>query len=450
MLVKMRILILVLHKLISTTVALQITNLYNTPGKYRENVEKRLLQILELNEKYLSYNTQRPSPEADSLMRTLQSANGSTLYVRNNNCSSTVSDSATCAVLDHVNPGSTGYIIISDDIADDFFMETVDQLSRSTFWDCQSRVLLVLTSVVRESISGIEDIVRRYWTLHEILNCVAVFATDSAQSHPGDMSHVQALSFNPFRFGGYFMRYRGRNVSSSFSFDKDSNVNGYLLKAVMAYFPPFLFEMKKDDGSKTYEGISNDVMIILKDYINARLFNNDEVHAVNTSRWPHPRTFYEKPDVHLFFMLTAIMEQARLSTCPFIIVNIAFLVPKAQCMPLWMNARCRVGAHSTLFVVILMGYIEECLLEKWLICDFHIRPQETMETFFSLARLPPRRTGLNPQPGHSRAYACGNSAGRCRWLACFLRNPPFPLPLHSGAASYSPQSLSSALKTSLL
>ncbi|KAJ8870822.1 hypothetical protein PR048_027121 [Dryococelus australis] len=31
--------------------------------------------------------------------------------------------------------------------------------------------------------------------------------------------------------------------------------------------------------------------------------------------------------------------------------------------------------------------------------------------------LPPRRAGLNPRPGHSRIYACGNRAGRCRWSA---------------------------------
>ncbi|KAJ8883448.1 hypothetical protein PR048_015291 [Dryococelus australis] len=49
-----------------------------------------------------------------------------------------------------------------------------------------------------------------------------------------------------------------------------------------------------------------------------------------------------------------------------------------------------------------------------------------------------------------RIFACGNRAGRCRWLAGFLEDPPFPPPLHSDAAPYSHHSTSSALKTSLL
>ncbi|KAJ8888611.1 hypothetical protein PR048_008103 [Dryococelus australis] len=43
-----------------------------------------------------------------------------------------------------------------------------------------------------------------------------------------------------------------------------------------------------------------------------------------------------------------------------------------------------------------------------------------------------------------------NRAGRCRWSAGILEDLPFPPPLHSGAAPYSLQSLSSALKISLL
>ncbi|KAJ8886137.1 hypothetical protein PR048_012346 [Dryococelus australis] len=59
------------------------------------------------------------------------------------------------------------------------------------------------------------------------------------------------------------------------------------------------------------------------------------------------------------------------------------------------------------------------------------------------ARLPPMRTGLNPRPGH-RVFACGNSAGG------FLGYLSFPPPFRSGAAPYSPESPSSALKTSTL
>ncbi|KAJ8887696.1 hypothetical protein PR048_013914 [Dryococelus australis] len=47
------------------------------------------------------------------------------------------------------------------------------------------------------------------------------------------------------------------------------------------------------------------------------------------------------------------------------------------------------------------------------------------------ARLPPRRTGFNPRPGHYRIFASGNRAGRCRWSAGFLGDLRFPTPFHS-------------------
>ncbi|KAJ8891812.1 hypothetical protein PR048_004366 [Dryococelus australis] len=46
--------------------------------------------------------------------------------------------------------------------------------------------------------------------------------------------------------------------------------------------------------------------------------------------------------------------------------------------------------------------------------------------------------------------SCGNRAGRCRWPAGFLGDLPFSPPYNSGASSYSPQSPTSALKTSML
>ncbi|KAJ8873589.1 hypothetical protein PR048_024407 [Dryococelus australis] len=60
-------------------------------------------------------------------------------------------------------------------------------------------------------------------------------------------------------------------------------------------------------------------------------------------------------------------------------------------------------------------------------------------------RLPPRRSGFNPRPGHSGFSHVGIVPGRC-----FLGDLPFRPPSHSGAAPYSPQSPSSALKTSML
>ncbi|KAJ8888359.1 hypothetical protein PR048_007849 [Dryococelus australis] len=49
----------------------------------------------------------------------------------------------------------------------------------------------------------------------------------------------------------------------------------------------------------------------------------------------------------------------------------------------------------------------------------------------------------------SLIFACGNRAGRCLWSEHSLGDLLFPPPLHSGAAPYSPESPSSALKTSI-
>ncbi|KAJ8897186.1 hypothetical protein PR048_002532 [Dryococelus australis] len=46
-----------------------------------------------------------------------------------------------------------------------------------------------------------------------------------------------------------------------------------------------------------------------------------------------------------------------------------------------------------------------------------------------LACSPPIKANrFNPRPGHSRIFACGNRAGRCRWLAGFLCISRFPGP----------------------
>ncbi|KAJ8869149.1 hypothetical protein PR048_030717 [Dryococelus australis] len=60
----------------------------------------------------------------------------------------------------------------------------------------------------------------------------------------------------------------------------------------------------------------------------------------------------------------------------------------------------------------------------------------------------PCKSAIGSEP--SRAYTESTQAGRCRWLAGFLGDLPFPPPFHSSAAPYSPQSPSSALKTSML
>ncbi|KAJ8867428.1 hypothetical protein PR048_031229 [Dryococelus australis] len=65
------------------------------------------------------------------------------------------------------------------------------------------------------------------------------------------------------------------------------------------------------------------------------------------------------------------------------------------------------------------------------------------------ARLPPRRSGFNPRPGHSGFSHVGIVPDDAVWSPGLLGDLPFPLPFHSGSASYLKHP-SSALKTSLL
>ncbi|KAJ8865939.1 hypothetical protein PR048_033462 [Dryococelus australis] len=68
-----------------------------------------------------------------------------------------------------------------------------------------------------------------------------------------------------------------------------------------------------------------------------------------------------------------------------------------------------------------------------------------------LACSPPTKAIRVQSPaGTIRIFACGNRTGRCRWSAGLLGDLLFPPPPNSDAAPYSPQSPSSALKTSML
>ncbi|KAJ8872735.1 hypothetical protein PR048_026350 [Dryococelus australis] len=68
-----------------------------------------------------------------------------------------------------------------------------------------------------------------------------------------------------------------------------------------------------------------------------------------------------------------------------------------------------------------------------------------------LACSPPTKSSRVQSPAaYSRIFARGNPAGRGRWSAGFLGNLPFFPSFNSGIVPYSPQSLSSALKTLLL
>ncbi|KAJ8888783.1 hypothetical protein PR048_008275 [Dryococelus australis] len=53
-------------------------------------------------------------------------------------------------------------------------------------------------------------------------------------------------------------------------------------------------------------------------------------------------------------------------------------------------------------------------------------------------RIQPGQTRFDTRQGYSQIFARADCAGRYRWLMGFLRDFPFPPPLHSGAAPYSP------------
>ncbi|KAJ8883138.1 hypothetical protein PR048_014978 [Dryococelus australis] len=90
----------------------------------------------------------------------------------------------------------------------------------------------------------------------------------------------------------------------------------------------------------------------------------------------------------------------------------------------------RMGAHSTDEVE--MEMIRRATVAERLACS-----------------PPTKEIRVQSPAGPLRPLACGNRAGRCRWLAGILGDLPLPPPLHSGAAPHSPQSPSAALKISM-
>ncbi|KAJ8873833.1 hypothetical protein PR048_024669 [Dryococelus australis] len=83
----------------------------------------------------------------------------------------------------------------------------------------------------------------------------------------------------------------------------------------------------------------------------------------------------------------------------------------------------------------------------------HVLQRRSVECFQDITQisyLPLRRNWFDSRRGSSRILACGNRAGRCHWSADFLGDLPFPPPLHSGAAPYSPCSTLIGSKTSML
>ncbi|KAJ8880017.1 hypothetical protein PR048_020639 [Dryococelus australis] len=67
-----------------------------------------------------------------------------------------------------------------------------------------------------------------------------------------------------------------------------------------------------------------------------------------------------------------------------------------------------------------------------------------------LARSPPTKVNRAQSPAASQDFRKWESCQKVPWSAGFLGDLPLPPPLHSGAAPYSLQPLSSVLKTALL
>ncbi|KAJ8897565.1 hypothetical protein PR048_002914 [Dryococelus australis] len=100
-----------------------------------------------------------------------------------------------------------------------------------------------------------------------------------------------------------------------------------------------------------------------------------------------------------------------------------------------------IGRHYHAQLVPRSSYAQgvQCFRRDAVLCKFD-REQARLPRWLRsyTARRPPRRTGFNPQPGHSRIFASGNRTGRRRRPAGFLKGVPFSPSLHSGDASFSP------------
>ncbi|KAJ8887923.1 hypothetical protein PR048_007407 [Dryococelus australis] len=67
-------------------------------------------------------------------------------------------------------------------------------------------------------------------------------------------------------------------------------------------------------------------------------------------------------------------------------------------------------------------------------------PEQNVYSAVRLHASQKRQIGYNHRPDHYRIFARGNRVGLFCWLAGFLGNLPFPLPLQSNAAPFTPHS----------
>ncbi|KAJ8880585.1 hypothetical protein PR048_017055 [Dryococelus australis] len=123
--------------------------------------------------------------------------------------------------------------------------------------------------------------------------------------------------------------------------------------------------------------------------------------------------------------------------------------PRPHCRSLRKTSGCvDVGGYSPFTIT---SNFPEVLLKFYFQVILPTLANEGTTVAERLACSPSTNSNWVQSPPCSlRSLACGNRARRCRWSAGFLGDLPFPPPLYSSAAPYSPQLPLSALKISML
>ncbi|XP_063242680.1 uncharacterized protein LOC134542402 [Bacillus rossius redtenbacheri] len=272
------------------------------------------------------------SKTAGNIISQVQSDCSSPLYVIDNKHSGSQANGIIPAV-EHTETESVGFIIISDDDSNDFFLDMVLQLSQTKFWDCQSNFLLVFTEV-QGAIGHIGDILRRYWTQYEILNCVAMFLHEVKPQYRGSRPFIKGLTLNPFKNGGIISRISTQRIN--IFPNKLYETNGFPIKLIINPVRPFIYE-EKNNGNVAYRGSIYELVSIFSKPSNFTLIKYGLKPSVNLSQWAIPQTFENEPDFDIIFQLLTNHKQLKSSTYPVLLNRLIFIVPKAEQMPAWLN-----------------------------------------------------------------------------------------------------------------
>ncbi|KAJ8872781.1 hypothetical protein PR048_026397 [Dryococelus australis] len=171
-----------------------------------------------------------------------------------------------------------------------------------------------------------------------------------------------------------------------------------------------------------------------RDVLGARRGMEREISPTNCSGWyTHPMFSYWATSAGV----TAKMDTARGNAGVLYRRVILQSSPGSQCGK--MGSLLFPATKCLVYSVLASGIF--CRL-AWLV-SIDKPPPEHVKT--PIARVhsdvvvTPRRIGFDSRRGRSWIFACGNRDGRRRWSTDFPGDLPFTLPLHSGAAPYSPR-----------